>query len=282
MSFLIKAVEKAKKQGKGGNSASVLRDKKTENEGVKHQAVFSIKKPEEREVQVSYLQTPVQPHDLDKLKNRNIISLFDDIEVTDQFKQLRTQTLKKLKAIGGNSLLITSANSLEGKTFTSINLGVSVSKEFDKSVLIVDADLRKPSHGHCALAQDFFSFHVDKGLSDYLSGNAEIPDIMINPGISKLVVIPSGRPAENAAELLNSQKMEAMMTEIKSRYPDRLVIVDTPPINRYTDALILSRFVHGVIIVVEIEKTSSADLRKVVKNLKDVPIIGTVLNKAKD
>ena len=195
---------------------------------------------------------------------------------------MRTQILKKLKAIGGNSLLITSANSFEGKTFTSINLGVSVSKEFDKSVLIVDADLRKPSNGHRALAEDFFSFHVNKGLSDYLNGNAEIPDIMINPGISKLVIIPSGKPADNAAELLNSQKMEVMMTEIKSRYPDRLVIVDTPPVNRYTDAIILSRFVHGILIVVEIEKTSCDDLRKVMNSLKDVPILGTVLNKAKD
>jgi non-specific protein-tyrosine kinase len=279
MSFLIKAVEKARKQGKGG---PVLRDKSTPVHGEINRTVLQTKKPEKRDVEVNYAKTRVQTHDLGRLKNNKIISLFDDIEGTDQINLLRTQIMKKLKAIGGNSLLITSANSCEGKTFTSINLGVSISKEFDKTVLIVDADLRKPRNKHSAFSEDFFSLQVNKGLSDYLKGNAEIPEIMINPGISKLVIIPSGRPVANAAELLNSAKMEVMMSEIKSRYPDRLVIVDTPPVNQYTDAIILSRFVHGILIVVEIEKTSAEDLRKVMKNLKDMPIVGTVLNKAKD
>ena len=279
MTFLIKAFEKGRKQGKGG---SILRDKKIEIGSVKIKNILHTKKPEKREVEVSYNKTQVQTHDLERLKNNKIVTIFDDIEVTDQIKLLRTQIMKKLKTIGGNCLLITSANSCEGKTFTSINLGVSVSREFDKTVLIIDADLRKPSNGHSALAEDFFSFQVNKGLSEYLNGRAEIPEIMINPGISKLVIIPSGKPADNAAELLNSQKMELMIAEIKSRYPDRLVIVDTPPVNRYADAIILSRFAHGILIVVEMEKTTSEDLKKVMNRLKDVPILGTVLNKAKD
>lgn len=279
MSFLIKAVEKARKQKKG---ESILLNKKIEVDREIKQTVLPSKRSEKREVEVSYVRTRVQSHDLERLKNNKIISLFDDIEVSDQIKLLQTQVMKRLKAGGGNSLLVTSANSCEGKTFTSINLGVSVSKEFDKTVLIVDADLRKPRNEHSAFSEDFFSLQVNKGLSDYLKGNAEIPEIMINPGINKLVIIPSGRPADNAAELLNSAKMEAMMTEIKSRYPDRLVIVDTPPVNQYTDAIILSRFVHGILIVVEIEKTSGEDLKKIMHNLKDVQIIGTVLNKAKN
>jgi protein-tyrosine kinase len=278
MSFLIKAVEKARKQGKGG---AVLKEKKVKNEGLNNQAVLPINKPAKREVEVNYVKTQVQKHDLERLKEKKIITVFDDFDVTEQIKILRTQIMKKLKASGGNSLLITSANPCEGKTFMSINLGVSISKEFDKTVLIVDADLRKPSNRHCGLSVDFFSFQVNKGLSDYLKGDAEIPETMINPGISKLVIIPSGRPAENAAELLNSPKMEAMMNEIKNRYPDRLVIVDTPPVNRFTDAVILTRFVHGVLFVVEKEKTTSDDLRKAMNNLKGAPIIGTVLNKAK-
>jgi non-specific protein-tyrosine kinase len=279
MSFLIKAAEKARKQGKG---EAVLRDKKVEVDRAIRQTVLPTKKPEKREVEVNYVRTRVQSHDKERLKDNKIISLFDDIEVTDQIKLLQTQIMKRLKTSGGNSLLVTSANSYEGKTFTSINLGISVSREFDKTVLIVDADLRKPRNRHSALSEDFFSLQVSKGLSDYLKGNAEIPEIMINPGIDKLVIIPSGRPADNAAELLNSSKMEVMMTEIKSRYPDRLVIVDTPPVNQYTDAIILSRFVHGILIVVEVERTSGEDLRKVMNTLKDVPIVGTVLNKARD
>ncbi|MBU0995227.1 MAG: polysaccharide biosynthesis tyrosine autokinase [Proteobacteria bacterium] len=236
-----------------------------------------------REVQVKYSKTKVQTNDPKILKKNKILSINDDDrETTNQLRYLRTQVLDKLKAIGGNSLLITSANSYEGKTFTSINLGVSIAKEFDKTVLIIDADLRKSSHNHCVFSKDFFDLDVDKGLVDYLEGNAEIPEILINPGIPKLTLIPSGKPTPNAAELLNSAKMQEMMAEIKKRYPsDRLIIVDGPPLIQYPDPIILSRFVDGVLLIVEAEKTSSEDLRKVIANLKDIPIIGTVLNKNK-
>ena len=99
MSFLIKAVEKAKKQGKGGKSASVLRDKKIEIDDDKGRSALTIKKPDKLELKVNYVNTRTQNHDLERLKNNKIVSLFDDIEVTDQVKLLRTQTMKKLKAL---------------------------------------------------------------------------------------------------------------------------------------------------------------------------------------
>ena len=208
--------------------------------------------------------------------------MFDDIETTDQIKILRTQVLKKLKAIGGNSILVTSANPYEGKTFTSINLGVSIAKEFDRTVLIIDADLRKPTKRHTAFSTEFFSLDVNVGLTDYLKGEADIPDILINPGIKKLTLIPSGKPVDNAPELLNSIRMEEMMAEIKSRYAsDRLVIVDGPAMLPFPDATILSRYVDGVIAVIEAEKTSSEDLKKMMLRLKEVNLLGTVLNKNK-
>ena len=235
-----------------------------------------------REIQINYSKTKVQTADLEKLKNNKIFSLFDDIETTDQIKILRNQVLKKLNAIGGNSILITSPNPYEGKTFTSINLGVSIAKEFDRTVLIIDADLRKPTKRHTAFSTDFFSLDVNVGLTDYLKGEADIPDILINPGIKKLTLIPSGKPVDNAPELLNSIRMEEMMSEIKSRYAsDRLVIVDGPAMLPFPDAVILSRYVDGVIAVIEAEKTSSEDLKKMMDGLKGIPVLGTVLNKSR-
>jgi protein-tyrosine kinase len=195
---------------------------------------------------------------------------------------LRTQVLKKLNAISGNSILVTSANPYEGKTFTTINLGVSIAKEFNRTVLIIDADLRKPTKRHTAFATDFFTIDVDVGLTDYLKGEADIPDILINPGISKLTLIPSGAPVYNAPELINSSRMEEMMSEIKGRYAsDRLVIVDGPAMLPFPDATILSRYVDGVLPVIEIEKTSTEDLKKMMDCLKGVQVLGTVLNKNK-
>ena len=278
MSTLIKALQKSRTNGKS-DSGLLLKKKESAEKTIKE--VKQSKTPENRKINVSYSKTQIQAHDLQKLKNNNIFSIFDDITATNEIKLLRTKILKKMKPINGNSLMVTSANSYEGKTFTSINLGVSIAKEFDRTVLIVDADLRKPNDRHRVFSQDFFELDVKKGLSDFLIGNAEIPEILINPGISKLTILPSGRPVDNAPELLNSSRMQMMMTELTKRYPDRFVIIDTPPMMQYADAIILSRFVDGVLVIVETEKTSSDDLKTVISNLKDATIVGTLLNKAK-
>ena len=233
-----------------------------------------------RPIQVSYSETRVQAIDPERLRNNRIFSIFDDIETTNQVKILRTQVLKKLEAINGNSILVTSANPYEGKTFTSINLGVSIAKEFSRTVLIIDADLRKPTKRHTAFSTDFFSIDVDVGLTDYLKGEADIRDILINPGIERLTLIPGGRPVDNAPELLNSSRMAEMMVEVKSRYgPERLVILDGPALLPFPDAMILARYVDGVVPVVELEKTPTDQLKRMMDRLKEFLILGTVLNK---
>ncbi len=235
-----------------------------------------------RALRISYSQTKVQAIDPEKLKNNKIFSIFDDIETTDQIKILRTQVLERLKRIDGNSILVTSSNPYEGKTFTSINLGVSIAKEFSRTVLIIDADLRKPTKRHTAFSTEFFTLNVDVGLTDYLRGQAEVPDILINPGIDKLTLIPAGNPVDNAPELLNSDRMQEMMADVKSRYAsDRLVILDGPAMLPFPDAAILSHYVDGVLPVVELEKTSVEQLKRMMKQLKGVNILGTVLNKNK-
>ncbi len=238
--------------------------------------------PSARDGRIRYSRTKVQSLDPERMKENKIFSIFDDIELTDQVKILRTQVLEKLKRIGGNSILVTSANPYEGKTFTSINLGVSIAKEFNRTVLIIDADLRKPTKRHMAFSSDFFTLDVALGLTDYLQGDAQIPDLLINPGIDKLTLIPAGKPVYNAPELLSSKRMRAMMTDIKSRYPsDRLVIVDGPAMLPFPDALILSRYVDGVLAVVEVERTPAEQLKKMMESLKETCVLGTVMNKNK-
>ena len=240
-------------------------------------------KAEKKRVDVKYSKTKVQSSDPEKLKNNRVVSLFEDIETTNQFKMIRTKVLRKLKEIGGNSILVTSANPCEGKTFTSINLGISIAKEFDRTVLIVDADVRRPLKEHTDFATEFFSLKVEKGLTDYLEGEADIEEILINPGIDKLTLIPGGMPVDNSPELLNSARMEMMMEEIKSRYPsDRLVIVDGPAILHFPDAMILYKYVDGVLPVIESEKTSTENVKKMMEYLQEVNILGAVLNKKKE
>jgi len=233
------------------------------------------------EVQVSYSETNVHKIDhRDLLKNR-VFSKSREDGITDHFNLLRLQILNKLEEIGGNSLLITSANPGEGKTFTAINLGIHLARELNRTVLLIDADLRNPTTRHYDFASDFFSIKTDQGLADYLLGQAEMKDILMNPGIDKFTILPAGRSLPNSAEILGSLKMATLVDEMKKRYPDdRIIIFDTPSL-LCADPMVLSRYVDAVLLVVEQEKTTARDLHRATELLKNTKILGTILNKSK-
>ena len=233
-----------------------------------------------QELNIDYSRTKIEKVDPSIYKRNKILAHFQNSAMADHIKIIRNQILNSLKKIGGNSLLVTSANPSEGKTFTSINLGVSIAQELERTVLLVDADLRIPASSHRDFAKDFFEVGINQGLSDYLLGHAEIPDILINPGIQKLTILPGGKPSPKAAELLGSARMESLITEIKNRYrEDRIVIFDSSSLLTTAEPLSLSRFVDGILLVVQAERTQPEDLKRVKELLKDQPIMGTILNK---
>ena len=278
MSKLKKALEKAREERVGVAAPD------PEKNGIPFPDPLSRKASEQNgngEIRVTYSKTQIQNISPTILKRNRIFSLFQEHEMTDEVKMLRTQILNKLKEIKGNTLLITSANPGEGKTFLTINLGVSIVQQLQQTVLLVDADLRNPSQKHQNFSRDFFGIETQKGLSDYLLGQAVVSDILLNPGIERLTILPAGKPLLNSAELLGSARMEALAHDIRSRYRlDRIILIDSPSL-LCTDPIVLSSYVDGVLLVVEDEKTSSDDIKRAMELLKDRPVIGTVLNKSK-
>jgi len=279
MSKLKKALEKAKETRETDSQTLVQ-----ENKSFKP----ALRGPAEKngigrsDVHVNYSETRIQKVDPIFLKKSRVISFFHEKGKPDQIKSMRTQILSKLKEIGGNSLLVTSANPREGKTFASINLGVSISQELDRTVLLVDADLTDPLKKHYDFARDFFGVDINKGLADYLLNEAEIPDILLNPGVPKLTILPAGKKLLNSAELLGSPRMESLVNEIKSRYSsDRIVIFDSPSLLTVADPLVLSSYVDGILLIVEEGKTSEDDLKQTMELLNNKPLLGTVLNKSR-
>ena len=279
MSKLKKALEKAK-EARGFESENLYRSNKKKN-SIDDDKSFNrtVCRPE---LEIYYSDTKTKKIDDNVLKKGKVISLFHDIDKIEQIKTLRTQVLNHLNQAGGNSILITSANPYEGKTFTTINLGVSIAQELDRTVLIVDADLRKHTRQHKNFAIDFFGTDMTEGLSNYLLGQAEISELLLNPGIERLVLLPAGRPLPNSAELLGSPRMVRLVNDLKSRYTnDRIIIFDSPSVLSCADPLILTRYVDGILLVVEEEKTKSGDIEKAMDLLKDKPVFGTLLNKSK-
>jgi non-specific protein-tyrosine kinase len=277
MSKLKKALAKAS-ENRGFDNQRVIRG------GIKPTAPANLKLDEvekqKSKLDIRYSKTKVQKIENNILKKGRVISHFHDSETIDQIKTLRTQILNSLDKIHGNSFLVTSANPYEGKTFTSINIGVSIAQEMQRTVLIVDCDLKSHTKKHKQFAQDFFGLEITKGLSDYLLGNAEIPDILLNPGIERLVIVPAGTTLPNSAELLSSPKMAALVDDFKNRYPsERIIIYDCSALLAHTDSLVMTKYVDGILLVVEEKRTSTEQIKKVMELLKDKPVIGSIINK---
>lgn len=195
--------------------------------------------------------------------------------VADAYRILRTQILQRMRENGWNTLAITSPNSGEGKTLTAINLAISLAREVDYTVLLVDTNLRSPS------IHNKLEFYPEYGLSDYLQKDVPLSDILVHPeGIPRFVVLPAGHAMANSSEMLSSPKMSRLVDELKHRYPSRVVIFDLPSILTSSDALAFSPLVDATLVVIEEGGTQRQDLKNAFEMLKGVEVIGTILNKA--
>ncbi len=270
MSKLQKAMDKARAYRSGADPAVM-------NGGITPSALENgaLSPDRHEEVNPSYSQTRRVPVNPSVLRRNKVFSCFPGHPMADNLKILQTQVLSRLDALGGNTIMLTSANRSEGKTLTAVNLAVGMARELNRTVLLADANLRHPG------VLNVLGLKPSAGLADYLLKEAEIPELLIHPGIQKLVVLPSGRPLTHSAELLGSPRMEALVREMRERYPERLILFDTPSILSGADALAFSRFVDGILLVVEAEKTPRDELRRVAELLEGKPVLGTVLNKAR-
>ena len=209
------------------------------------------------------------------LQERRIISGFEQNEFTGAYKMLRTQVFQRLREKGWNSLAVTSPGLNEGKTLTAINLAISLAMEVNYTVLLVDADLRHPS------VHSYFGIEAEYGLSDYLTADKPLSELLIHPDeIPGLVILPGGKPLANSAEMLNSPKMARLVEELKTRYPSRIILFDLPPLLGAADTLAFSPYVDAALLVIEDGKTQAEDVKRAIGLLQGTSVIGTVLNKS--
>ncbi len=225
---------------------------------------------------IIYTQTQsIEGHVGTQRENR-ILSAMEHNEYADAFKILSTQVMQRMDEHQWSSLAVTSVGDDEGKTTTAINLGISIAKEIEYTVLLVDTNLRNPE------LHKYFGITPEAGLSDYLRDDVDLADILIRPGeIDHFVILPAGAPIMNSTEMLGSPKMCTLVEELKDRYPKRIVIFDLPPILNTADALSFVPCLDCALIVVEDDTTKEAELKQAVELLSVTNILGTVLNKAR-
>ena len=224
---------------------------------------------------VIYDQTQEISLDDNVLRENRILSGLEPGAFSDAYNLLRTQVLQRFKENHWNVLAVTSPGSGAGKTLTAINLAISIAREVDYTVLLVDANLRHP------WMMEHFGLEKHKGLSDYLLHDTPIAELLVRPSrIEHLVLLPGGEPLANSAEMLNSPKMAQLVADMKSRYHSRIIIFDLPPVLTSADALAFSPYVDAALLVVEEGVTEKQDLERAVELLSSTNIVGTVLNKA--
>jgi len=173
-----------------------------------------------------------------------------------------------------NTIMITSTVSEEGKTMTALNLAISLAKEHDHTVLLVDADLRRPS------IHRYLDIKPEVGLVHCLRDNLPIEKALIKTGVGKLVLLPAGEAIKDPVDLLSSNRMKAIVKELKQRYPERYVIFDTPPALPFADAGVLAGIVDTTLFVVREGRAKLEDIVETLDEFKKNHFLGVIYNDA--
>ncbi|MFZ4541726.1 MAG: CpsD/CapB family tyrosine-protein kinase [Rickettsiales bacterium] len=206
------------------------------------------------------------------LENNRIVAHRPRSEEADTFRILRTQVLQTMTQNGMKTLGVSSPNYGDGKTTIALNLALSIAMDLKQTVLLVDLDLRKPN------VMDYLGLQTTIGLTDYFTRNVPIADCLVRPSFDRLSILPAGRVLENSSEVLGSPKIAALAEELRTRYADRLIIYDLPPVLAQDDPLVFLPHVDGLLLVVNEGRTRTHDLKTCMRALTNATVIGTVLN----
>ena len=214
--------------------------------------------------------------DHERLLDNRCICISPDSPELESYKVLRTKIQQLTKEKGRNTLMVTSADADAGKTCTAVNLSMTFARAHNQTVMLVDCDF------HHQGVQQMMGFESDAGLIDYLADGRPLHELIIWPGIDKMTVISGGRTFDDSSELLGSPRMATLVQELKTRYDDRFIIFDMPPIIGSADALALAPHVDCIVMVVEEGKTAMRNVLKAVEAIPQEKFLGFVMNRQKD
>ncbi len=219
--------------------------------------------------------------DLEKLKESGMITPDGEkTQLSEEFRIIKRPLLTNAFNRGaapiknGNLVMVTSSFPGEGKSFSAINLAMSIAMERDHTVLLVDADVAKPS------VPGFLGLESRKGLMDLLlDEDLKFSDVLIKTNVEKLNVLPAGRSHIHATELLASESMGRLLDEISKRYSDRIIIFDSPPLLATTESRVLASRMGQIVMVVEAAKTPQAAVKEALSQIDKCEVVGLLLNK---
>ena len=221
--------------------------------------------------------------DLDVLTAAGIVSPNSPrSQIADQFRVIKRPLISNAMGKGasvianGNLIMVTSALPGEGKTFTAINLAMSIATELDYTVMLVDADVARPS------VMSVLGLPTGPGLLDLVLDEAkDLSGMLLRTNIDKLTILPSGTPHARATELLASDAMIRLLNDMAKRYPDRIIVFDSPPLLLATESRVLASHMGQIVVVVQAEKTLQSDIAQALATIEACPVKLMLLNQAR-
>ena len=191
--------------------------------------------------------------------------------VTEEYNKLRTLILSLTDSEPRqNALLVTSAVPNEGKTLTAVNLALSMARSTDHTVLLVDADFRRPS------VHNLFDIKESPGFIHCLRDKLPVEKALVKTGLGKLVILPAGGQVDDPLELISSENMQRFVKELKERYPDRYVIFDSPPVLPFADARVMAALLDGTIFVTRENHSRLNQIKEGLATLLDSHVLGVL------
>lgn len=202
--------------------------------------------------------------------------------LADEFRVIKRPLIANVMGKGaaparnGNLIMVTSSLPAEGKSFTAVNLAMSIAMEMDHTVLLVDADVAKPS------LPAILGLPPTPGLLDLLvDGSVDLTQVLLRSNVEKLSILPLGTQNPRATELLASDVMNRLLEEMASRYSDRIIIFDSPPLLVTTEARVLATHMGQIVVVVQAERTTQADVKHALATIESCPVKLMMLNKGR-
>ncbi len=208
----------------------------------------------------------------DLMERNRIVAHRTHSAEADIYRQLRTKVLQIMNASGHKTLAITSPYYGDGKTTVALNLGISIAFDLKQTVLLVDLDLRKPT------LHKYLGIKPRAGLTDHLMRGTPLNQCLMRLPFKRTSLLPVRAALDRSSELLGSPKMTDLAKELKSRYPDRLIIYDMPPVLAQDDPIAFLPQVDAVLVVVRDGSTRPYDIKRCLGALSNANVIGTVLN----
>lgn len=272
MDRLEKALEKSRQQrAEAIGGSSVLSSGPAQ--GSSSRTVTAQKSSGPNTPSYAYVAPTTSEVDEAQMERNRIVAHHTRSPKADVYRQLRTQVLQIMHKTGLRSLAITSPHYGDGKTTVAINLAVSMAQDVKQTVLMVDLDLRKPN------LHTYLGVESNAGLTDYLLHDVPVHECLLRqPFNNRMSLLPAGFALDHSSELLGTPKMIALAHELKTRYDDRIVIYDMPPVLDQDDPIAFLPQVEAVLLVIRDGVTRTDEVKRCLNILSGVNVIGTVLN----